>query len=146
MTKLILILAPLILSGIAFASKLVLIQTLTSSKFDDGMIWPTGKISLDICDKTSAICCQINDMLSPDYPNNFGAGVTDNFTQEYLQGCSDFEFAQNIVGRMTVWHAGADAWKFDFIKLTFEDERSVVCPGGQFIDNEMSLPLECAEE
>ena len=33
-----------ILVGTAIGSRLALIETLTSSDFNDGMIWPTGKI------------------------------------------------------------------------------------------------------
>ena len=48
-----------------------------------------------------------------------------------------------MVGRLMVWHAGFDAWKFDWIRVVFEDESFVQCAGGEYVDDETSLLVTC---
>ncbi len=44
---------------------------------------------------------------------------------------------------MMVWHAGLDAWKFDWISMFFDNDTNVLCDGGEFIDDEMSFLVDC---
>ncbi len=57
--------------------------------------------------------------------------------------CENFDFPNDVVGRLMVWHANFDAWKFEWIRIVFDDESFVQCEGGEYIDDETSLLVQC---
>jgi hypothetical protein len=37
-----------------------------------------------------------------------------------------------MIGRLMVWHAGIDAWKFDWIRLVFDDNTNIQVRGFEY--------------
>ncbi len=54
-----------------------------------------------------------------------------------------FDFDKGSVRRFMLWHCGADAWGFDWIRIVFDDESFVQCGSGGRIDDEKFLSLTC---